>query len=235
MTLAISLRRLDGGGVVPLWRIPPFVPPAIRMPSRRAVFGRAALRRLSDAELLALVKDGDAEAFELIYERHVGVAFGLAARICGSRGVAEDVVQEAFLSVWRGRDRYEPSRGEVRSWVLGIVHHRAIDRIRRSGVHERRRADAEGIEEVLEAPDRTEVEIQQREQADEVRTALQTLPDEQRRVIELAYFDGLTHTEIASRLGAPLGTIKGRMRLGLLKLHAELTGESVASAGGVIR
>jgi RNA polymerase sigma-70 factor (ECF subfamily) len=189
------------------------------------------LRRRSDDELLALAKDGDADAFEVIYERHCAVAYALAARVCGSRAAAEDVVQEAFLAVWRGRDRYDPARGAVRSWLLGIVHHGAIDKLRRTGVHERRRASAEGIEDSLEAPERTDAEVQQREQQDEVRSALRSLPDEQRRVIELAYFEGLTHTEIASELGAPLGTIKGRMRLGLLKLHAQLSGVADPLAG----
>jgi len=141
-------------------------------------------------------------------------------------------VQDAFLSLWRGRDRYDSARGQVRSWLLGIVHNSAIDRLRRSGVHERRRATAEGIEDRLEAPDRTDEEVAQREQATEVRGALTKLPDEQRQVIELAYFDGLTHTQIAAKLEQPVGTIKGRMRLGLLKLHAQLSGELAEEVSG---
>jgi len=180
---------------------------------------------LTDGELLAMAREGDADAFELIYDRHAGAAFSLAYRICGGSGAAEDVVQDAFLSAWRGRDRYDPARGQVRSWLLRIVHNSAIDRVRRSGVHERRRASAEGIEDRLEAPDRTDEEVAQRAEATEVRGALGTLPEEQRQVIELAYFDGLTHTQIAAKLGQPVGTIKGRMRLGLLKLHTQLSGE----------
>jgi RNA polymerase sigma-70 factor, ECF subfamily len=199
--------------------------PSLRLRSRTTTAASpTGLRRRTDGELIALARDGSAAAFEVIFDRHCAAAYSLAYRVCGARDCAEDVVQDAFLSVWRGRDRYDPKRGEVRSWLLGIVRNSAIDRMRRSGVHERRRASAEGIEERLEAPERTDVEVQQREQAEEVRSALGALPDEQRRVIELAYFDGLTHTEIATILDAPVGTVKGRMRLGLVKLHAQLAG-----------
>jgi RNA polymerase sigma-70 factor (ECF subfamily) len=210
---------------------------ALRLRPRRTAGGsRAALRQRSDRELIALAREGNADAFEVIYDRHCAVAYSLAHRVCGSRDCAEDVVQEAFLSLWRGRDRYDPGRGELRSWLLGIVHNSAIDRLRRSGVHDRRRASSEGIEECLEAPERTDDEVQQREQAKKVRRALGTLPNEQRAVIELAYFDGLTHTQIATKLGRPVGTIKGRMRLGLLKLHAHLGAQdAVASAGELTR
>jgi RNA polymerase sigma-70 factor (ECF subfamily) len=191
----------------------------------------AGLARLSDRELAGLAVEGNAEAFEVIYDRHCTVAFSLACRICGQRDVAEDVVQEAFLSFWRNLERYDPRRGELRSWLLGIVHNSGIDRLRRAGMHERRRASAEGIEELVEAPERTDETVQQREQAGEVRQALGALPEEQRRVIELAYFGGLTQTQIAAKLAQPVGTVKGRMRLGLLKMHAQLAGaqEQVAS------
>ncbi|MBV9310017.1 MAG: sigma-70 family RNA polymerase sigma factor [Solirubrobacterales bacterium] len=186
----------------------------------------AALSGLPDPRLLELACKGKPEAFEVLYDRHSGIAYSLASRICGASGLAEDVVQEAFLSVWRGCDRYDPRRGQVRSWLLGIVHNSAIDRMRRSSVHERRRASSEGIEERLEAPERTDEEVVDREQAKAVRSALATLPEEQRRVIELAYFDGLTHTQIATTLEQPVGTIKGRMRLGLLKLQSRLRGHA---------
>jgi RNA polymerase sigma-70 factor, ECF subfamily len=143
----------------------------------------------------------------------------------GNRAVAEDVVQEAFLSIWRSRLRYESERGSVRSWVLGIVHHRTIDMLRRNLVHDRRRTDAEGIEERQESPERTDVEVARREEARSVRAALDTLPDQQTKVIELAYFGGFTHTQIAEMLEEPVGTIKGRMRLGLEKLRRQLSGE----------
>jgi RNA polymerase sigma-70 factor (ECF subfamily) len=183
------------------------------------------LVRLADEELMELVAEGDARAFELIYDRHGSVAFSLAYRMVGNRASAEDVVQEAFLSIWRSRVRYQAERGSVRSWVLGIVHHRAIDALRRSGVHDRRRASAEGIEEREEAPERTDVEAARREEARSVRAALDALPEPQSRVIELAYFGGFSHTQIAEMLKEPIGTIKGRMRLGLQKLRRELEGE----------
>jgi RNA polymerase sigma-70 factor, ECF subfamily len=133
-------------------------------------------------------------------------------------------VQEAFLSIWRSKVRYQRERGSVRTWVLGIVHHRTIDALRRNLVHERRRASAEGIEERQEAPELTDVEAARREEAREVRAALSSLPGEQSRVIELAYYGGFTHTQIAEMLSMPVGTVKGRMRLGLEKMRREMTG-----------
>jgi RNA polymerase sigma-70 factor, ECF subfamily len=180
------------------------------------------LRSLADEDLMQLVRRGEAAAFELIYERHAQAAFSLAYRMAGSRGVAEDVVQEAFLSIWRSGARYERARGSVRTWVLGIVHHRAIDALRRSFVHERRRASDEGIDETLETGERTDVEAARHEEAATVRAALGHLPPEQSQVIELAYFGGFTHTEIAEMLETPVGTIKGRMRLGLEKMRHAL-------------
>src|SRR3954462_12380255 len=102
---------------------------------------------LADEDLMQLVRQGDAQAFEVIYERHCTAAFSLAYRMTGRRGAAEDVVQEAFLSLWRSGARYDRTRGSVRTWVLGIVHHRAIDALRRNLAHERRRASDQGLEE----------------------------------------------------------------------------------------
>jgi RNA polymerase sigma-70 factor (ECF subfamily) len=189
----------------------------------------AALQSLADEELMSLVAKGQARAFETIYERHCGAAFSLAYRMCGKRALAEDVAQEAFLSIWRSGGRYDRARGSVRTWVLGIVHNRAIDALRRSVVHERRRASDEGIEERFEARERTEVEAARREEAETIRGMLDTLPDEQSRVIELAYFGGFTHSEIAEMLGAPIGTVKGRMRLGLEKLRGQLAPQGAMS------
>jgi RNA polymerase sigma-70 factor (ECF subfamily) len=180
------------------------------------------IRNLADEEMMQLVQGGDPRAFELLYDRHGGPAFSLAYRMVGNRVTAEDITQEAFLSIWRSRLRYDESRGSVRTWVLGIVHNRAIDALRRSVVHDRRRESAEGIEERHEAPERTEVEAARREEARSVRSALDTLPDEQRRTIELAYFGGFSHSQIAEMLDMPIGTVKGRMRLGLDKLRRQL-------------
>ena len=176
---------------------------------------------------MTLVQAGDPRAFEVLYDRHSGAAFSLAYRMVGNRVTAEDVSQEAFLSIWRSRLRYRSDRGSVRTWVLGIVHHRAIDALRRNLVHERRRATAEGLEERQEAPELTDVEVVRRDEARQVRSAIGTLPSEQSRVVELAYFGGFTHSQIAEMLGAPIGTVKGRMRLGLEKLRRELV-EQVA-------
>ena len=196
---------------------------------KRTQSPEAALQSLADEELMSLVAKGQARAFETIYERHCGAAFSLAYRMCGKRALAEDVAQEAFLSIWRSGGRYDRARGSVRTWVLGIVHNRAIDALRRSVVHERRRASDEGIEERFEARERTEVEAARREEANTIRGMLDTLPEEQSRVIELAYFGGFTHSEIAEMLGAPIGTVKGRMRLGLEKLRGQLAPQGAMS------
>jgi RNA polymerase sigma-70 factor, ECF subfamily len=190
----------------------------------------ADIRNLADEEVMQLVADGNPRAFELIYDRHGGAAFSLAYRMVGNRVTAEDTTQEAFLSIWRSRVRYDRSRGSVRTWVLGIVHHRAIDALRRGGVHDRRQETIEGAEERFEAPERTEVEVARRDEAAGVRRALEALPEDQRRTIELAYFGGFSHTEIAELLGEPVGTVKGRMRLGLDKLRRRL-GEGQAAGG----
>ncbi len=185
------------------------------------------LRDLADEDLMQLVRRGQAAAFEHIYERHASAAFSLAYRIVGSRNGAEDVSQEAFLNIWRSGARYDRTKGSVRTWVLGIVHHRAIDFLRRSAVHDKRRASDEGMDERFEATERTDVEVARRDEAKTVRDAMDELPSEQRQVIELAYFGGFTHTEIADMLEAPIGTIKGRMRLGLKKMSDRLSGGAV--------
>jgi RNA polymerase sigma-70 factor (ECF subfamily) len=189
---------------------------------RPAESAAAALRRLADEDLMQLVAKSDAGAFAVLYERHTNVAFSLAFRMCGKRAIAEEVVQDAFLSLWRGGSRYDRTRGSVRTWVLGIVHNRAIDALRRGTVHDRGRVSDEGIEERLEAPDRTDQEVGRRDEAREIRAALEGLPTEQSHVIELAYYGGFTHSEIATMLDTPIGTIKGRMRLGLQKLRSQL-------------
>jgi RNA polymerase sigma-70 factor, ECF subfamily len=180
------------------------------------------LRALADEDLMQLVRRGLPAAFDAVYERHSSAAFSLAYRIVGTRNGAEDVTQEAFLSIWRSGARYDRARGSVRTWVLGIVHHRAIDHLRRATVHDRRRASDEGIQERFEAPERTDAEVARRDEARVVRTAIDELPSEQSQVIELAYFGGFTHTEIAELLQTPVGTVKGRMRLGLQKLRDRL-------------
>jgi RNA polymerase sigma-70 factor, ECF subfamily len=183
---------------------------------------RAGLRELADEELMGLVRQGDARAFEVVFDRHGGASFSLAYRMCGRRALAEDVVQEAFLSLWRNSARYDRLRGSVRSWVLTAVHHRAIDTLRRGAVSNRHDIDDEHVARSIAASDCTEAEVIRREEASALRDVLGELPAEQRQVIELAYFGGFTHTEIAEMLELPIGTVKGRMRLGLTKMRLGL-------------
>jgi RNA polymerase sigma-70 factor (ECF subfamily) len=172
------------------------------------------------------VHDGQPGAFDVIVDRHSAVAFSLAYRMCGRQGMAEDIVQEAFLSLWRAGDRYDRVRGSVRSWVLSAVHNRAIDAFRREAGRSRLNVPDDDLAERLPGPERTETEVERRDDARIVRNALTELPDEQRQVIELAYFGGFTHSQIADMLSLPSGTVKGRMRLGLSKLRLSL-GDSV--------
>src|SRR5947209_4661804 len=122
------------------------------------------VRDLADEELVQLARRGDDNAFEVIYDRHAPVAYALAYRMTGAQGPAQDVVQEAFLALWRSGARYDPTRGSVRSWLLSIVHHRAIDVLRRTGVHARRQVNDEGLAERIEAPERTDAEVARRHQ-----------------------------------------------------------------------
>ena len=180
-----------------------------------------ALQRLADEDLMPLVARNDAAAFEVFYDRHAGAAYSLAHRIVGDPGSAEDVTQEAFLSIWRSKARYDATRGSVRAWTLGIVRNRAIDALRREGGRAPKLDfDDEAALERKPAPERTEAEALRRETARQVRGALGALPSDQSQVIELAYFGGFSHSEIAKMLGMPLGTVKGRMRLGLEKIRA---------------
>jgi RNA polymerase sigma-70 factor (ECF subfamily) len=171
---------------------------------------------------MQLVHEGEARAFEVIFDRHSAVAFSLAYRMCGRRVMAEDIVQEAFLSLWRSGARYDRTRGSVRSWVLGAVHNRAIDAFRRESVRHTLDVHDDGISERLPAREQTDQQVEQRDDARQVRSALAELPGDQRKVIELAYFGGFTHSQIAEMLALPAGTVKGRMRLGLSKLRLAL-------------
>jgi RNA polymerase sigma-70 factor (ECF subfamily) len=189
------------------------------------------LGSVADEELMALVHAGELGAFEVIYDRHCAVAFSLAYRMCGRRAMAEDVVQEAFLSLWRSGARYDPARGSVRAWVLSAVHNRAIDAFRRESPRERLNVADQGLAERVPDSLRTDVEAERRDDARRVREALQALPGEQRQVIELAYFGGFSHAQIADMLGLPAGTVKGRMRLGLGKLRAAFDDSAELTTG----
>jgi RNA polymerase sigma-70 factor (ECF subfamily) len=180
------------------------------------------LHRLADEDVMPLVDRRDPAAFETLYDRHGGAAFSLAYRMVGDRAKAEDITQDAFLSLWRSGARYDRTRGSVRTWLLGIVRNRAIDLLRHDLLEAPRMSfDPEPRSERASA-EYTDAEALRREAARQVRGALSVLPADQMRVIELAYFGGLTHSEIAETLGMPLGTVKGRMRLGMEKIRTQL-------------
>ncbi len=184
---------------------------------------KSELQMLADEDLMPLLAAKDATAFEVFYDRHGGAAFSLAYRIVGDRQAAEDVTQEALLSIWRSGARFDRARGSVRGWTLGIVRNRAIDHLRRDAGRAPKLAfDAQEMLESRPSDDLTDVEALRRETAREVGVALKDLPDEQSRVIQLAFFGGFSHSEIAKMLNEPLGTIKGRMRLGMEKIRASL-------------
>lgn len=168
---------------------------------------------------MELVQGGEVRAFEVIFDRHAGAAFSLAHRMCGRRALAEDVVQEAFVSLWRSAAAYDPGRGSVRAWVLSAVHNRAVDAFRREAAKAGQDVREDGLAERIAAPESTDAEVARRDDARQVRSALSELPADQRQVIELAYFGGFSHSEIAAMLDLPAGTVKGRMRLGLTKMR----------------
>jgi RNA polymerase sigma-70 factor (ECF subfamily) len=178
-----------------------------------------------DADLAVDLQRGDPEAVGTLYDRYGRIAFGLAFRIMGDISAAEDIVQEAFVSAWTNARAFDPSRGPLRGWLLTIVRNRAIDRLR-SGKRARQDAPLQSAENIAGSAD-TLGAVTQSADRQQVRNAFASLPDAQRRTLELAYFDGLTHVEIAQRMAVPLGTVKGRMRLGLDKMRAYLQTQGV--------
>jgi RNA polymerase sigma-70 factor (ECF subfamily) len=197
---------------------------------------RHELQRLADEDLMTLVDRKDPLAFEVFYERHGAPAYSLAHRIVGDAQLAEDVIQEAFLSIWRSKAGYDAARGSVRSWSLGIVRNRAIDALRRAATPAPRLdLDDDTTLEAQPSGKLTDAEAIRRETARRVRGAMSGLPREQSQVIELAYFGGFSHSEIAEMLGIALGTVKGRMRLGLEKVRTSLAeGMAVSEASEVL-
>jgi RNA polymerase sigma-70 factor (ECF subfamily) len=173
---------------------------------------------LADEDLISLVESTDAEAFATLYDRHNRAAFSLAYRMMGERQASEDLTQDAFLKVWRGASSYRAERGSVRTWILSIVHNRGIDQLR-SHASRRRTQDRIEASAPRSQPSEAFAETWRNAQRDQVREALNTLPPEQLKILELAYFSGYTHVEIAKLLRLPLGTVKGRMRLGLKKIR----------------
>jgi len=181
---------------------------------------------LADEDLISLLQEArDSRAFAVLYERHGRAAYSLAYRITGERQTAEDLVQEAFLKVWRAAGSYRVERGSVRTWVLSIVHNRCIDQLRTSGSRRRTQQKVEASAPRVQ-PSEAFAHSWRNSQREQVREALRTLPKEQLKILELAYFSGYTHVEIAELLGLPLGTVKGRMRLGLKKMRSTLVWEA---------
>jgi RNA polymerase sigma factor (sigma-70 family) len=176
---------------------------------------RVRVRERSDEELLDAVASGDDDALSALYDRFGRVAYGLAYRILRDKALAEDAVQEAFLAVWRSADSYRRERAKPATWILTLVHRRAVDLVRRE--HRRR---GEPLEEMPEAAgDSVADEVDVRERRATVQAALAQLPEDQRQALELAYYGGYTQSELAERLGVPLGTIKSRMFAGLARLR----------------
>jgi RNA polymerase sigma-70 factor (ECF subfamily) len=197
--------------------------PTIPLPAAGSITTRPAdWPDRTDEDLIDHACEGDTRAFAIVVDRHAGAAFSLAIRICGNRAMAEEVVQEAFLSLWRTLERYDRHRGSFRSLLLSAVHHRAIDALRRESSRTQTVSDDCGSRQI-EEPLQTAEEIERRDEARDIQVALGSLPDEQRQVIELAYFHGLSQSQIAEQLGLAIGTVKGRVRLGLAKLRSTMS------------
>jgi RNA polymerase sigma-70 factor (ECF subfamily) len=173
---------------------------------------------LSDVELMARIARRDEQALSALYDRYAGTALALAERVLQDRAEGEDVVQEVFVRVWDDASRYSEARGSVAAWLVSTVRNRAIDRLRRRSARERATVRAsEGLSPIADAVLVDDTDLR-------VRQALRDLPADQRQTIELAYFDGLSQTELSQKLGQPLGTIKSRIRLGMKKLRDALLG-----------
>lgn len=173
----------------------------------------------SDEELLQRIRDKDVEALEALYERYKRQGFGLAYRVTSSQEVAEEVLQDAFLAIWQRASTYDSDSGLVRPWLFSIIHHRAVDHVRRPSARK-----TSVLDEALLVPGSQDVfsDVYARLSRDEIRGALGHLPDEQKQALELLYFGGLTFTQIAQSLDLPVGTVKSRVRLALGKLRSLL-------------
>ena len=191
-----------------------------RPPVRAGTGSDRELAHLSDEALIAVLARGDDGALAELYDRFGAVSYGLALRIVRDAALAEDVVQEAFLTIWRSAARFVAERGKARTWILTLVHRRAVDLVRREQFRR-----AEPLQDESEKGGRTaEDEAWLRLERARVQEALKRLSDQQREAIELAYYGGFTQSELADRLGEPLGTVKSRMFTGLSRLR-ELLGE----------
>lgn len=186
----------------------------------------------ADAEIVVPLREGRPEAIEIIYDRYAGLAYGLALRILGDPGRAEDVVQEVLLSVWRKPTSYDPSRGSVRTWLMTLVRNRSIDGLR--GQWRRQGSDVELGADLPDLSGHSDPwpAVALSLERDVVREALAALPADQRQAVEMANYGGYSHSEIAERLGLPLGTVKGRLRLAMEKMHSFLSARGVVGVEG---
>ena len=182
---------------------------------------------LADEDLISLVEADDADAFATLYDRHSRAAFSLAYRMMGERQGSQDRAQGGFLKVWRNAGSYRAERGSVRTWILSIVHNRGIDQLR-ALASRRRTQDRVEASAPRSQPSEAFTETWRNSQRDQVREAMSTLPSEQLKILELAYFSGYTHVEISELLSLPLGTVKGRMRLALKKIRAHFESRDAA-------
>lgn len=185
------------------------------------------LEQASDAVLIVAVGRWRQEALAEAYRRHAGAVFALARRLLASREEAEEVVQDVFVRLWHSPDRFDPARGSLRSYLLAMAHGRAIDRIR-SDTSRRGREERDARRTATGAYD-LEHEVVDLVNAEQVRAALAVLTEHEREAIQLAYFGGLTYSEVATMLQTPTGTVKGRMRSALTKLRRELVASGVVS------
>ena len=181
-----------------------------------------AYRGLRDGQLVELVAEKDAGALEALYDRYGRAAYSLARRILAEETLAQDVVQEVFLSLWRDAARFDAGRGTVATYLLSMTHHRAVDVVRREENLRRWRTSDEGLELEPDPKARVEDEVETGERRAEVRAALKELPDAQREALLLAYFGGYTQREVAALVGVPLGTVKTRMAAGMRKMKEAL-------------
>ena len=185
------------------------------------------LQDFRDRDLVQQIADGDRGAFEELYRRYSSSALGLAVRILGERVMAEEVLQEVFLSIWRRAAAYDGARGSVRSWVFAQIHHRSVDIVRREEAERRRSTSTVEREAVDPQTDEVVEEDWLRARRAQVRRALDHLSPEQRRMIELAYYGGLTQSEVAHETGVPLGTVKSRTLAAMRRMRDALQGPAM--------
>lgn len=185
---------------------------------------------LSDVQLGDQLAAGNVDALSQLYDRYGGLAYGVAVRVLGDPGRAEDVVQDVFLKLWNNADRFDAGRGSLRTWLITAVRNRSIDYLRGRGAHERQEREIPETVQAAGSGSDPWREVSASLEREAIQQGLAVLPVEQRQVVELAYFGGYTHSEIADMIRVPLSTVKGRMRLSLEKLHSYLQGRGLVEA-----